>query len=102
MFGNMMEKLQQAQQDIENKKQELEKVSLEEKSPDQSIEVEINANGKIKGIRFSKELNEYDPEELEDLLVITLNKAISRAEEIKEKEMAIAAKNSMPNIPGLF
>jgi DNA-binding protein YbaB len=102
MFGNMMEKLQQAQQDIENKKQELEKVSLEEKSPDKSIEVEITANGKIKGIRFSKELNEYDPEELEDLLVITLNKAISRAEEIKEKEMAMAAKNSMPNIPGLF
>ncbi|MCT4663968.1 MAG: YbaB/EbfC family nucleoid-associated protein [Flavobacteriales bacterium] len=98
----MMEKLQQAQQDIENKKQELEKVSLEEKSPDKSIEVEITANGKIKGIRFSKELNEYDPEELEDLLVITLNKAISRAEEIKEKEMAMAAKNSMPNIPGLF
>ena len=42
-----------------------------------------------------------DVEELEDYLVLTLNKALKRANDINEKEMAIAAKDGMPNFSGL-
>ena len=42
-----------------------------------------------------------DAEELEDYLIITLNKAIEKASQISENEMAIAAKSGMPNIPGM-
>jgi hypothetical protein len=42
-----------------------------------------------------------DKEQLEDYLVLTLNKAISRASEIHETELAAVAKDGMPDIPGL-
>jgi len=42
-----------------------------------------------------------DAEEIEDYLILTLNKALKRAGEINEQEMAIAAKDGMPNIPGM-
>ncbi len=101
MFGNMMEKLQQAQQEMEERKNQLNHVLLDEKSPDGSIEVEITANAELKKINFSKEISEYDAEELEDLLILTLNKAIERANTTKEQELARVAQSSMPNIPGL-
>jgi DNA-binding protein YbaB len=97
-----MEKLQQAQQDIENKKKELDKVFIEETSPDQNITIESSVNGTIKSIQFKKELTEFDSEELEDMLILTLNKLHKRAEEMKELEMASVAKSAMPNIPGMF
>ena len=49
----------------------------------------------------SKQISDEDAEELEDYLVLTLNKAIQRAGDIHEKEVALAAKSGMPNIPGL-
>jgi len=96
-----MEKLQQAQQEMEEMKKKLNHVLLDEKSPDGSIQVEITANGELKKIDFSKEMSEYDSEELEDLLILTLNKAIERANTHKEQTLAHVAQNSMPNIPGL-
>ena len=42
-----------------------------------------------------------DKEQLEDYLVLTLNKAISRASDINEAELAAVAKDGMPDIPGL-
>ena len=42
-----------------------------------------------------------DKEELEDYLILTLNKAIAKASKINENELAIAAKSGMPNIPGM-
>ena len=42
-----------------------------------------------------------DKEELEDYLILALNKALKRAGEINEQELAVAAKSGMPNIPGM-
>ena len=42
-----------------------------------------------------------DREQLEDYLVLTLNKAIERATAMQEAELAAVAKEGMPNIPGL-
>lgn len=101
MFGNMMEKLQQAQQEMENAKERLNHVLVDEKSPDGSIEIDMTVNGEIKKINFTKEISDYDKEELEDLLILTLNKLSSRANSMKEQELARIAQTSMPNIPGL-
>jgi DNA-binding protein YbaB len=38
---------------------------------------------------------------LEDYLVITLNKAIEKASNVNETELAAVAKEGMPNIPGM-
>ena len=45
--------------------------------------------------------NPNDKEQLEDYLILTLNKAIAKASTINETELTAAAKEGMPNIPGM-
>lgn len=103
MFGDisgMMGKLQEAQQKVEETKKRLNTVLIDESSAGGNIKVTVTANREIKAINIGESLLE-DKEELEDYLILTLNKAIQRAGEINEQELAIAAKTGMPNIPGM-
>ena len=103
MFGDlsgMMGKLKEAQQKVEETKKRLDTVLVEEISSDKKIKVTLTANRSVKAITIDNSLLN-DAEELEDYLIITLNKAIAKATEINEKELAIAAKSGMPNIPGM-
>ncbi|MEO9570890.1 MAG: YbaB/EbfC family nucleoid-associated protein [Polaribacter sp.] len=103
MFGDlsgMMNKLKDAQQKVEETKVRLNSVLVDEVSTDQKIKVTLTANREIKSISINKSLLS-DAEELEDYLIVTLNKAIEKATKINEIEMAAAAKNGMPNIPGM-
>ncbi|MFY7672264.1 YbaB/EbfC family nucleoid-associated protein [Tenacibaculum sp. MEBiC06402] len=103
MFGDlsgMMDKLKQAQQKVEETKQRLNTVLIDESGADGKIKVTVTANRDIKAVSIDESLLN-DAEELEDYLILTLNKALKRAGEINEQEMAIAAKSGMPNIPGM-
>ena len=103
MFGDlsgMMDKLKQAQQKVAETKLRLNTVSLEESSNDGKLKVTVTANREIKAISISEDLLN-DTEELEDYLILTLNKALKRAGDINEQEMGAAAKYGMPNIPGM-
>lgn len=103
MFGdmmNMMGKLKETQQKIEATKQRLDTVLIDEKSNDGLLEVTLTANRKIKSITINESLLE-DKEQLEDYLILVLNKAIERATNINEAELAAVAKEGMPNIPGM-
>ena len=73
---------------------------VDETSADKKIKVTLTANREIKAISIDESLLS-DKEELEDFLIITLNKAIEKASKINESEMAVAAKKGMPNIPGM-
>lgn len=99
MMG-MMGKLKEAQQKVADTKERLNHVSLEEKSTDGLLSVTITANRTVKNIAIDASLLE-DKEQLEDYLVLTINKAIAAATKINEAELAAAAKDGMPNIPGL-
>lgn len=99
MFGDMMGKLQEAQQKVEETKKRLDTVLIDEELQDK-IKVTVTANREIRSIQIDESVMN-DPEELEDYLVLTLNKALKRAHEINERELAIAAKSGMPNIPGM-
>jgi len=103
MFGDitgMMGKLKEAQQKVEETKKRLDTVLVDENSADDKIKVTLTANRTIKSIAIDNSLLN-DAEELEDYLIITLNKAIEKASKINENEMAVAAKSGMPNIPGM-
>ena len=103
MFGdmmNMMGKLKETQQKVEETKKRLDFVLLDEKSQDGLLEVTITANRKIKNISIHEELL-TDKERLEDYLITTLNKAIDRATAVHETELAAVAKEGLPNIPGM-
>lgn len=104
MFGDlmgMMGKLKEAQQKIEETKQRLNHILIDETSSDGTIKVTMTANREIKSLEIKEELLD-DKEQLEDYLVLTLNKAIEKATKINEAELAAAAKEGLPNIPGLF
>ncbi|GHA49787.1 nucleoid-associated protein [Salinimicrobium marinum] len=103
MFGDMMgmmNKIKETQQKVEETKKRLDTVTLEEASSDGLLKVTITANREIKNISVADELLE-DKEQLEDYLVLTLNKAITKATNVNEAELGAVAKEGMPDIPGL-
>jgi len=100
MFGDMMNKLKEAQEKVEETKKRLDTVTIQEQSNDGLLKVTITGNREIKNIVVAEELLE-DKEQLEDYLVLTLNKAIKKASDMNEAELGAAAKEGMPNIPGM-
>ncbi|MCO6176162.1 YbaB/EbfC family nucleoid-associated protein [Flavobacterium sp. NRK F10] len=103
MFGDlmgMMGKIKETQEKVEATKKRLDTVLIDEKSSDGLLGVTITANRTIKNITVSDDLLQ-DKEMLEDYLVNVLNKAIERATQVNETEIAAVAKEGMPNIPGM-
>lgn len=103
MFGDMegmMAKLKEAQAKIEETKARLNTVMVDGESGNGAVIVTVTGNREVKNIAIDDELLE-DKEALEDYLIIALNKAILKANEINEAEMAAAAKGGLPDIPGL-
>ena len=103
MFGDMMGmmgKLKEAQKKVEETKERLHTVLIDETSNDEKLKVTITANRTIKSISIDDELLQ-DKEMLEDYLILTLNKAIDKATNVHETEVAAVAKEGLPNIPGM-
>lgn len=103
MFGdmmNMMGKLKETQRKVEETKKRLDTVLIDEKSSDNKLRITLTANRTIKSIAIDESLFE-DKEQLEDYLILTLNKAIEKATSVNEAELAAVAKEGMPNIPGM-
>ncbi|MEX0998241.1 MAG: YbaB/EbfC family nucleoid-associated protein [Flavobacteriaceae bacterium] len=103
MFGDlmgMMGKLKETQKKVEETKERLNTVLIDENSNDGLLNVTLTANREIKRISIDEQLLQ-DKEQLEDYLVVTLNKAIAKATAVNEAELAAVAKEGMPNIPGM-
>ncbi|KQS45774.1 MULTISPECIES: YbaB/EbfC family nucleoid-associated protein [Flavobacterium] len=103
MFGDlmgMMGKLKETQQKIEETKKRLDSVLIDEQSNDGLLKVTLTANRTVKSIEIDDSLLE-DKEQLEDYLVLVMNKAIQKATAVNEAELGAVAKDGMPNIPGM-
>src|SRR5690606_11319545 len=101
MFGDlmgMMGKLQEAQKKVEETKQRLNTVLIDEQTADGLLKVTVTANRQIRSLELNDQLFN-DKDQLEDYLILTLNKALEKAGAISEAELAAAAKDGMPNIP---
>ena len=96
----MMGKLRETQQKIEDTKQRLNTVLIDEQSTDGTLKVTLTANRTIKSISIDDSLLE-DKEQLEDFLILVLNKAIEKATKVNEAELDAVAKMDMPMIPGM-
>ena len=97
---NMMGKLKETQQKVEETKKRLDHVLVDEQSNDGLLKVTLTANRTVKNVSISEELM-ADKEMLEDYLVNVFNKAIEKATDVNETELAAVAKEGMPNIPGM-
>ena len=83
----MMSKLKDAQKKVEETKNRLNSVLVDENSADGKLKVTLTANREIKSISIDNSLLN-DAEELEDYLIITLNKAIEKASKINAASTA--------------
>lgn len=103
MFGDMMgmmNKIKETQKKVEETKLRLNHVLIDEESKNNLLKLTFTANRELKSISIDDKLLE-DKEMLEDYLILTINKAITKASKINETELAKAAKDGLPNIPGL-
>ncbi len=99
----MFDKLFQAQQKAEEIKKRLDTISVSGEAEGGLIRVVATANKEIKEIIIDPVfLSNADKEELEELLVVALNKAIVQAENISQAEMQAASKDMLGGLGGLF
>ena len=96
----MMGKLKETQKKVEATKARLDTVLVDESSTDGLVKVSLTANRAIKSLSIDQSLL-GDREHLEDLLILTLNRAIEKATAVNEAELAAVAKEGVPNIPGM-
>lgn len=101
-MGDLFSKLQEARQKIEESKKKLNTVIVEAQSADGSIIVKANATKSITNIEISESfLKESSKDEVEDLLLVTVNKALTEASKKGEAEMKEITKGMLPGFPGM-
>jgi DNA-binding YbaB/EbfC family protein len=101
MFGDMMGKLQEMKQKVEETKQRLETITVIGESGDGSVKVTANGNKKVVNVSVAENVLKGDKEEVEDLLLIAVNRALEQSEKVHEAEMQGATKGFLPNLPGM-
>jgi nucleoid-associated protein EbfC len=101
MFGDMMGKLQELKQKMEETKKRLENITVKADSGEGAVVVTANGAKKIVNISIAEEKTIGNKEELEDLLLVAVNRALEKAENVHESEMQGATKDFLPGMPGL-
>lgn len=99
----MLDKMFQAQQKAEEVKKRLDSISVFGETEGGKVKVTASASKEIKEItiddEFLKQLD--DKEELEELLVVALNKALQQAENISQAEMQAVSQDLLGGLGGL-
>ena len=68
----------------------------------QGVKVSLNGNKVVTSIDIPQMiLDDRDKDQIEDLLILALNKGLENAENVAQSEGASAMKGMLPNIPGL-
>lgn len=96
----MMSKLRDTQQKIEETKKRLDSVLIDEQSSDGLFKVTLTANNQVKSVTIDDALL-GDKEQLEDYIILVMNKAIEKAIKVNQAELDAVAKVDMPMIPGM-
>lgn len=98
MFG----KINELKKQMEESKKRLDSIFVEHQSPGGEIQIKMTANYAVKDINLTPETQEMDREELEDILVLAMNKAFEKAKNANESEMKNVAGGILPglNLPG--
>ncbi|MFD2555842.1 YbaB/EbfC family nucleoid-associated protein [Sphingobacterium tabacisoli] len=98
----MFDKLFQAQQKAQEIKSRLDNISVSAEAEGGKVRVVATANKEIKEIVISEELfAEGDKEQIEDLLLVALNKALAQAENVSQTEMQAATQDMFGGLGGL-
>ena len=99
----MFDKLMQAQQKAGEMKARLDAITVSGSAEGGKITVTANANKIIEAIAIADDLFSVgDKEQLEELLVIAINKAMEQADNVGQSEMAAMTKGMFGGLGGMF
>lgn len=99
MLGDLFSKLQEAQQKMQEGKQKLASITIDGEAGDGAVRVSVTGNREVKTISVDdKLLSPERKEELEDLLVTALNRALENVEKKYEEEMKDVAGDMLGGI----
>jgi DNA-binding YbaB/EbfC family protein len=99
----MFDKILEAQQKAGEVKKRLDAITVTGAAEGGKVSVSANGNKKILSITIDEELvQEADKEQLEDLLLIAVNKALEQAENVNQAEMAAMTQQMFGGMGGLF
>lgn len=92
-----------AQQKADEIKKRLDTITVFGEVEGGAIRVTATANKSITGIQITDEFyGQADREELEELLLTAVNKALAQAEQVSATEMQSATKDMLGGLGGLF
>lgn len=99
----MFDKLMQAQQKAGEVKQRLDAITVSGTAESGKITVTANGNKVIQSVAIDEDFfKDADKEQLEELLVIAINKAMEQADNVSQSEMAAMTKDMFGGLGGLF
>lgn len=96
----MLGQIKEAQEKMEAAKKRLDDIFVKGDAGGNSVVAEVTASKKIKSITISDEII-GDKDQIEDLVVIALNRALENAEKVAEAEMQSIAREMLPAMGGL-
>jgi hypothetical protein len=98
----MFDKLLEAQQKAGEMKKRLDGISVSGTAEGGKITVVANGNKVVQSINIDEEfLKVADKEELEELLIVAINKAMEQADNVNQSEMAAVTQQMFGGLGGL-
>jgi len=99
----MFDKILEAQAKAGEVKKRLDAITVTGTAEGGKVSVNANGNKQILSINIDEDLvKEADKEQLEDLLLIAVNKALEQAENVSQSEMAAMTQQMFGGLGGLF
>lgn len=98
---NMMNQFGDLQKKMEESTKKLDTILVDGEA--EGVKVTVNGNGKVQNVTLPEPLMTVDnKEQLEDLLLVALNRALDQSEAVKAAEMqGNMFPGGMPNFPGM-
>jgi len=99
----MFDKLFEVQQKAGEVKQRLDAITVTGTAEGGKISVTATGNKTIRSIHIDADFfKEADKEEIEELMVIAINKAMEQADNVSQSEMAAVTKDMFGGMGGMF
>ena len=99
----MFDKLFAAQQKAEEIKKRLDTISVFGEVENGAIKITATANKAITGVSIDEEFyKQADKEEIEELLLTAINKALAQADQVSATEMQAATQSMLGGLGGMF
>ena len=99
----MFDKIMEAQQKAGEVKKRLDGISVSGNAEGGKITVVANANKVVQSVHIDPDFfKDADKEELEELLLVAINKALEQADNVSQSEMAAMTQQMLGGLGGLF